>query len=371
MKLIFDCTSLSEWEGRATGIQRVISEIGKYLPNHIPGVELAVLSPESGRWLRFQPESRYIGEAVEVASGDLIFTAGHNWDHPEHFQALIGYTERGAKLGTLYYDIIPILFPFTYGPGFTPSFEAWLQESLQRSDCTFAISESSARDLVTYSRKHGYDTRLVHRLRLGDDLPSSDEAVANCITEKTRAPYILTVGTIEYRKNHKLLLDTWRYMIDDLGIMPPNLYLVGRPGWLHNDIPYQLDNDPRLAGSVELLTDLSDADLQHLYKNSLFTVYPSIYEGWGLPVAESLGFGKVCVASNTSSMIEIAPGLVRHAHPLMVSEWAAQIRELIENPDVLAGEEARIANEYSPYTWEQSAAQLAQGLIAQYPALGR
>ena len=370
MKLIFDCTALSKWEGRTTGIQRVISEIGRSLPKHIPGVELAILSPKNGGWLRYHLESRSIGEAVEVVSGDLIFTAGHNWDHPEHFQALIGYTERGVQLGTLYYDIIPILFPFTYGPGFVPLFETWLQESLQRSACAFAISESSARDVAAYSRKHGYKTPQVHTLRLGDDLPGSDEVVSDRIAEKTSVRYILSVGTIEYRKNHNLLLDTWRYMIDDLGVTPPNLYIVGRLGWLHNDIPYQLDNDPRLAGRVAVLSDLSDADLKHLYQNALFTVYPSIYEGWGLPIAESLGFGKVCVASNTSSMVEIAPGLVRFAHPRMVSEWAEQISELSENPDVLAAEEARIAAEYSLGTWEQSAAQLARGLIAQYPELG-
>ena len=332
-------------------------------------VELAVLDSKTRVWSRYDITTSCITSSINVSSGDLIFTAGHNWDHPDHHNALVSYAEEGVLLGVLFYDIIPILFPFTYGPGFAEVYETWLQDSLKRCNCAFAISESSAHDVAVYSKKHGFNTTKVRTLRLGDDLPNSDKAPAEAIVAKTQTPYILTVGTVEFRKNHNMLLNAWRYMVNDQDYTPPNLYIVGRPGWLENDITYQLAHDPRLTNRIEILTDLSDADLQHLYQNTLFTLYPSIYEGWGLPIAESLGFGKVCVASNTSSMVEIAPGLIRHAHPLIVTEWVAHIRELVDNPEILASEEARIAAEYQIGTWERAASQLAESLVIEYPEL--
>lgn len=371
MKLIFDCTALASWQGRYTGIPRVISEIGQHLNTLIPRAHLAVLERETENWHSFSLGDTAFGAPLDTRPGDLVFSAGANWDHPEHAAALTRCGAKGLKLGALFYDAIPITHPHTYGPGFGAIYKAWMTQTLSEIECAYTISQNSARDIGDFARLLGLDLGEIGTLRLGDNILSDGGTPSEAVRELATTPLVLTVGTLEGRKNHVTLLNTWRHLLTDQGFEPPNLVIVGRPGWNDCMLEFQVDNDPLLHGRVSVLTDLSDGDLFHLYQNSLFTVYPSIYEGWGLPIAESLGFGKVCVASNTSSMVEIAPGLVRHAHPLMVSEWAAHIRELIENPAMLAAEEARIAAEYSLGTWEQSAAQLAEGLIAQYPDLGR
>jgi glycosyltransferase involved in cell wall biosynthesis len=369
MNLIFDCTALSRWEGQFTGISRVILEIGTKLGQWVPSCTTGVLDSTDGIWRHYDPESRTTGDVIAMPPQSLIVTLGANWDHQDHHAALMGCVAQGARLGVLYYDTIPISHPQSYGPGFPPIYEKWLKETLEAASTSFAISENSARDIQTFCQANGLADREVHVLRLGDNLPEPRDNPSEDIVEKAAVPYLLTVSTVEFRKNHQMLLNLWRYMIEDLQLDPPNLYIVGRPGWNDGMIQFQIELDPLLKGRVQILSDLSDDDLQHLYRNTLFTLYPSIYEGWGLPIAESLCYGKQCVASSKSSMIEIAPGLTRHAHPLLIEEWVTHIRELTENPELLAAEQARIAAEYKIATWDQSAHDLAVGLIKQFPTL--
>ncbi len=78
----------------------------------------------------------------------------------------------------------------------------------------------------------------------------------------------------------------------DLAFPCPSWFLVGRPGWIDGNVSFQVANDRLLKDLVQVVTDASDAELTELYQHSLFTLFPAIYEGWGLPVAESLRYGK-------------------------------------------------------------------------------
>jgi glycosyltransferase involved in cell wall biosynthesis len=368
MKLVFDCTALSNWVGHATGIQRVVAEVGAELTRCLPGTQLGVFSGD-GSCRVYSIDRRAIEGMIELETGDLIISAGSNWDYPEHHRGLLTLRDKGIKLGFLFYDMIPALLPFSYGPGFSAVYEKWLQESLAACDIAFSISENTKRDITAYAKQHGFQVPPVHTLRLGDEFPSSTDKPSDSISAKAAERFIMSVGTLEYRKNHIVLLNAYRYMLQDLGYIPPKLYLVGKRGWLDHDIEYQVANDPRLHGRIEILQGLSDADLQCLYEKALFTVYPSFYEGWGLPIAESLCYGKPCIASPTSSMCEIAPGLVRHAHPLLMTEWVEQIRDLTDNPEKLKEETARVKSGYQPSGWDQTAQQMRLALVKNYPEL--
>jgi glycosyltransferase involved in cell wall biosynthesis len=92
----------------------------------------------------------------------------------------------------------------------------------------------------------------------------------------------------------------------------------------------------------------------------MFTLYPSIYEGWGLPIAESMNYGKPCITSNTSSMKEVAPEFTRFAHPLKLNEWVEHIQELSANDKILADESKRIKIEYTQSTWESAASKVME-----------
>lgn len=117
--------------------------------------------------------------------------------------------------------------------------------------------------------------------------------------------FVLFVATVEGRKNHRLILDIWRRMLAE-GDDPPHLLCVGRVGWKSEPFVAKLVETGYLDGRVILLQEVSDAYLRLLYSRCLFTVFPSLYEGWGLPVGESLAAGKICVCSNRASIPEVA-----------------------------------------------------------------
>ena len=130
-------------------------------------------------------------------------------------------------------------------------------------------------------------------------------------------PYVLFVSTIEIRKNHRLLVRVWRRLMERHGAdAVPVLVFAGQIGWLVDDLLAELAASDYLGGKIVLMPGLSDAELRQAYRGCLFTVFPSLCEGWGLPVAESLAQGKFCVASNRTSIPEVGGDLIDYFDPI-------------------------------------------------------
>jgi glycosyltransferase involved in cell wall biosynthesis len=366
MKLIFDCISLTNWKGHPTGIQRVVIEVGERLCRISPQALLGIFD-HTGACFHYDLERRRRGKLIELDAGDVVITVGANWDYPDHHSLLLSFVKKGIKIVTFFHDIIPIVLPYSYGPGFSEKYEKWFKEALSSSDLAFSNSEHTRQDIITYASSKLAECPNIFPVRLGDELRLSRQSPTPRIRQHAEHPYILSVGTMEYRKNHILLLNAYRYMLTVQGYEPPKLLIVGKKGWLDHDIEYQVTNDPHLLGRVSILQDVSDGDLQHLYREALFTVYPSIYEGWGLPVAESLCFGKPCIASGTSSMQEIAPGLVKHAHPFRLDEWVDAIREFTDDPEKLKQATDSIRLGYKKTSWNVTASSIFDVLASKYP----
>jgi glycosyltransferase involved in cell wall biosynthesis len=110
---------------------------------------------------------------------------------------------------------------------------------------------------------------------------------------------VLFVSTSEIRKDHRLLVRVWRRLIARHGTEAvPALIFAGQIGWMVDDLLADLAASGHLGGKTEHKPGLSDEELDGAYRSCLFTVFPSLCEGWGLPIAESLAHGKFCVASN-------------------------------------------------------------------------
>jgi glycosyltransferase involved in cell wall biosynthesis len=130
----------------------------------------------------------------------------------------------------------------------------------------------------------------------------------------------------------------------------PQLVLAGR-----NDLEsYNLDAETVKAFSeskIVILKDLTDAELSGLYRACLFTVFPSLSEGYGLPVAESLQHGKLCLASNLATIKEHAGDLPWYFDPTTEETVYHIIRRAIERSDLRAESEQRILRFYTPCCW--------------------
>ena len=100
----------------------------------------------------------------------------------------------------------------------------------------------------------------------------------------------------------------------------------------------------------------ADADLAALYRGCLFALYPSLYEGWGLPVSEALANGKFCVCSNQGALPEAGQDFVDYADPWDVDEWANKILRYIGTPSAVAQREFDIKHDFREVSWRDSAA---------------
>ena len=180
---------------------------------------------------------------------------------------------------------------------------------------------------------------------------------------------MLFVSTIEARKNHVLVFQVWRRL---LAALPPAevpmLVFAGRVGWLVADLMLQITNTNYCDGKLLIVEDPSDAMLMRLYEGCLFTVLPSLHEGWGLPVTESLAAGKPCVTSNLSALPEAGGGLARTLDPFDLNDATRVIRGILDDREGLARWEREVRQRFVPVPWARSAAVLLDALDAQEPA---
>lgn len=363
----YDYSTMVRWQGTPTGIPRTVFCLAKELQLILKDFQLVTIDDDLRAFHHVEISGEgasSVGRPVTFVSGDILFSAGANWAFGCYNNEIRRLKALGVNFAQLFYDIIPDLFPYFYeqGVGFGDYFGRWTVETAALCDQSFAISECSRRDIVLRSQKVGVDVMGMKVVRLGEDyIP------VNGITVGRYPPgerFLLCVGTLEIRKNQILLLQAYRILSTKYPGRLPKLVLVGRKGWIDGNLEFQVANDRALKELVDVLTDVRDEELDWLYSNCLFTLFPALYEGWGLPVAESFRYGKPCISSNTSSMVEIAPKLTIFASPYSVETWVDQIERLLFDSEVLNMQAEKIIQEYSPSHWRGAAEYIRNQIIS-------
>lgn len=383
--LYVDITELVGWGGKLTGVPRVMDEICRrystrndvvfvswnpagYLPTEFPvktqrakerrplhirllykirkrsrianklaGLSIKVLSASQRRR---QPQY------IQLEKNDTLFVLAdwHGGD-PSFVKYLMGNHEKGVKLVQIVYDMLPIVTP-QYSGHSTEMLVTYSLKVYPICDLIFAISKNTKADIELWLKENGLNSPRIEVFRLGDDF-----AVVK--SEKPKAQlegkFILCVGTIEARKNHTLLYYSYKLAAEQ-GIALPPLVIVGRIGWRSEDIYHIMNSDPQVSHYFKFLHSVSDSELAWLYQNCLFSIYPSFYEGWGLPIAESIAYGTPVIASNTSSMPEVAGDLIEYFSPASSEECLEAITKMLQAGNL------RIAkskiNKYKPISWD-------------------
>lgn len=192
------------------------------------------------------------------------------------------------------------------------------------SQMHFCVSESTALDLINY---FGVDDKAVRVLPLGVDLdPAFLSSVMTLRDASNVEPYICVVGTIEPRKNGRIIFDFLEKYPEFLSRY--KIIFIGRDGWL--------DEKKRLMSRLEVIDAnaldrvqfagfLSESRKLALLAMSKFVVYPSFFEGYGIPVAEAAVLGKYVVCSNTSSLPEVYPERSFYFEPGDVHSFASAV----------------------------------------------
>lgn len=282
--------------------------------------------------------------------GDTILVLGNSWDRPDLVISLSKIRDqKQIKIYQVIYDLIPIYQPQAFNAELFNIYSNNMFEVVTNSDGLLAISESSKRDAMRFCKDVGVDCPPIDVIRLGDEVPISRHPVQPSGLPHNEE-FLLCVGTIEARKNHTILYYAWKEGLR-MGVNMPHIVVVGRQGWYTGDIIHTIKTDPDTRDRFHFMDNVNDDELVWLYQNTLFTIYPSYYEGWGLPVAESAAMGKLCIVSDQSSMPEIAGNLMEYFSPFNSYELTQKIANYLDVA-LRTKKEKEIKNKYIIKSWD-------------------
>ena len=385
-QIYFDLTTSAHFEGNPTGIARVeerayrafVSTAGERV---IPiawnsrtknflrlkrSDSFLALSLDLLDDLEKQGKADVISPQSELAAGQVIVVGGAWIRNPRYVRSLRRLRSRsGLGLTVLVHDLIQMKLSHIYPQGAGDEFAANAELVVESADSFLVYSEATRFDLSEFLLAQGMSFKKIDKFRLGDmtdlGVATDQDDQENQLKDRfDGVDFVLYVSSIDVRKNHLLLINIWRRLIEQRGASAPHLVLVGRSLWRGDEIVDLIRREPRLSSFVHLLTDTDDQDLHWLYENCRFTVYPSLYEGWGLPVVESLSFGKLCLCSDRSSTKEIAPHLTDRLDPYDFRAWCDRIALYLDNPQHLANREQKIRDEFVETTWETSVQEITR-----------
>ncbi|SEK25231.1 Glycosyl transferases group 1 [Roseivivax marinus] len=228
---------------------------------------------------------------------------------------LAGLTEAEARIAMMIHDTIPLDWPDHQRPGTPDRFAHLLHRAERHADLLIANSKATADDIAGHLDTPP-DTVVAH---LGIDPPRPGTAPSGPWSDR---PYLVTVGTIEPRKNHAFLLDLW----EEMGADAPPLLILGARGWENHATFARLDAGPP---GIHELNGLDDGALFALVAGSAGLLFPSLAEGYGLPLLEAAALGVPVVCSDLPVFREIATGFPIYAPLSEHYLWTKAIRRLI------------------------------------------
>jgi glycosyltransferase involved in cell wall biosynthesis len=282
-----------------------------------------------------------------------------DWDQ-SRIKAAIEMGQRGKNIlfSHLIYDMTPFLVPHLHAPATCAGYRPFVEYVSKNFDHIIYGGRTAMRDAVTIQKENAWPTPMSDFIEFGSDISlnrSSNLDVEILRKFSIQEKFILTVGTIEPRKNHETLYKAYLMMLaKDSSIDLPMLVIVGKKGWKSDDFLSVFELDKRIANKIIIISP-SDAELDVLYRNCLFTALPSFYEGWSLTLPESLSYGKFCLTSKVDPLIETARDLVEYIDPLDTAEWGRRIYFYSQNLPLLREKEDFIKKHWKPLSWRQSA----------------
>lgn len=302
-------------------------------------------------------QSALSAQGMLFAPGDVLISVGLDWDYSYYKQFYTLRKRAGVKVVTCCYDLIPVLYPQYCVNDVAGLFTSYFLEVADGSDLILCISKQSEKDLNDMLHRTGGATPRTLVFPLGDNVPSaSTEEISQAVKAICQEPFILFVSTIERRKNHEVLYRAFHLLCSqgkraDL----PKLVFVGMQGWGVSELMKDIELDPLTRGLIVRLNHVSDAELRGLYEAARFCVFPSLYEGWGLPVGEALSLGKAVISSDRGSLPEVGGDVVRYVDPWSPQAWADEIYKMATDGAWRLSWEEKAKSGYRTRTWSEAA----------------
>jgi glycosyltransferase involved in cell wall biosynthesis len=164
-------------------------------------------------------------------------------------------------------------------------------------------------------------------------------------------PTFVILGTIEGRKNHLMLLQLWSRLIDRLGSAAPRLLVIGQRGWEADPVFEILDRSDKLRGHVVELNHCSDEELAVQLASARALLFPSVVEGFGLPLVEALRMGVPVIASDVPVFREIGANIPTYLDPRDDRGWESAIMEYSKDSSVARAAQLDRIKGFKAPTW--------------------
>ena len=285
---------------------------------------------------------------VKISAGDRLVLSGANWNHGNIEYIARQKSVHEFKLIVLCHDIIPLVHPQFYNDDDVHRFRCYFDIAFSISSLVLITSKNVGRDILSYCKHHSIPIPEMCQIPLGSTLPQ-----ASTLPQKSAQPivggrYIIFVSTIEPRKGHRMIQHVWKTLVDQ-GLphtLDVTLLLVGRPGWLVDDLLPSLAACERLV----ILDGVDDDKLANLLDGADFSIYPSEYEGYGLPVVEALSRQRPVIASNVGIVPELHSPLLRRLPVGDQDAWLNAIRDWMLSPP-----DTRGAQVFRAPSWHEAA----------------
>ena len=329
------------WRGRpATGIDRVcLAYLDQFGPRSQAVIQrrgrFFVLTPDwsdrlrrqllqrsgtgKGRLLQLLMPALATARRAPRHEGMVYLNVGHTGlDDPALAQWIAT-----NKLRAIYliHDLIPLTHPQYCRPGEDAKHARRMRTVLESASGIIGNSSDTLDELGKFAAAEGVDMPRGVVAWLG-----IEPAQTTNTPPPQSAAYFITVGTIEARKNHLLLLDVWKRLVRSLGHHAPQLLIVGGRGWEAEEALRNLDDLGALNGHVREISACSDRELKGLLRGARALLMPSFVEGFGLPVMEALSQGTPVIASDLPVYREIVGDIPTYLDPTNPAQWEEIVR---------------------------------------------
>jgi glycosyltransferase involved in cell wall biosynthesis len=407
--VFFDITTSAQWTGRPTGIVRTERELARRAP--------ALLGERLAYCVWSHSESRFYGLSHDIAArvlaGELtidvnpvapkpapvphpiglrerlglrrppspappppipqlhelstgpfdpgpastVFSGGLDWDYKDLRAIRAAKKVHGFRYVAVLYDLIALTHPHFVAPANRLRLADYFGELFWTADRLLPISADTEGTARAWCESNRIDMAF-SRFEPGSDLPAVPGELPGVLAGTT---FALAVGTIEPRKNHRVLYDAWRVAIARGALDPARHRLVfaGSIGWSVDNLIDEIRANPLTRDTIVVLQGASDGDIARLYTDAAACLVPSHHEGYGLPLAEAQRYGALCLASPSGALRESGSDSVVWLNPDDPQAWSHAI------PSALAASN-RTRTSVQTQSWDEAAraAFTAAGFLA-------
>ncbi len=252
------------------------------------------------------------------------------------------------------HDLSFKLFPRTHSLRNVIWTRSLVPVSVRRSARIIAVSNNTKLDLIRLMNVSNRKVEVIHEGVSGEFTPNPGPDDKQALDRYGIVkPYLLFVGTLEPRKNINLLIKGFDKITNDFPDV--HLVLVGRRGWMAQAIFDELEQR-ELLGKVHITGYVREPDLPALYRGASALIYPSLYEGFGLPPLEAMASGTPVIVSRGSSLPEVVGDAGLYVNPLDSGELAVKIKEVLGDAGLAASLKEKGLRRAALFTWKNAAA---------------